>query len=96
MTKLRMFPLAMPSVYMRFVPGRYLEWDGVHVPMPGLAEPRASLYGYANVNTGDLSGAILDTDQSMLVLCFVIAEKVSLSMKFYIFLAQQSGTYIFR
>lgn len=44
---------------MRLVPGRYLEWDGVHVPVPGLAEPRASLCGYANMNTGDLGGATL-------------------------------------
>lgn len=38
-----------------------LGMDGVHVHVPGLAEPRASFCGYANVNTGDPSGATLST-----------------------------------
>lgn len=67
--------------------------DGVHVPVPGLAEPRASLFGYANLNTGT---RVALHYRSMLILCFSIAEKVNLSKKFYSLLPRPSGTYIFR
>jgi hypothetical protein len=62
--------------------------NGVHVPVPGLADPRASFGYYINVHTPrgpEWRYAILTQD-------FAFVNKTNLGKKNYIFLAQRSGT----